>query len=48
MVKKLEACVHAKGGHFEQLCAVCLTFKMPHITTGSFQSQQHLKKIIYL
>ena len=39
--KRLEACIRAGGGHFEICCNVaCLTFRLPHITTSSFQSHQ--------
>ena len=39
--KRLEACINAEGGHSIQYtcCDIaCLTFQLPHITTGSFQS----------
>ena len=50
--KRLEACIRAEGGHFEQLlCDVdCLTFQLPHITTSFFsepktcgETQQYLQ-----
>ena len=34
-------CITAEGGHWNTCCdTVCLTFQLPHITTGSFQSHQ--------
>ena len=37
--KRLEAYIRAECGHFEHCCnVVCMTFHLPHITTGSFQS----------
>jgi len=42
--KRLEACINAEGGHSVTLntcCDIaCLTFQLPHITTGSFQSHR--------
>ena len=39
--KKLEACINAEGGHSEHLLYIAyLTFQLPHITTGSFQSHR--------
>ena len=40
VANRLEACVHAVGGHFEHLLWRCLS----HITTVSFQSHQHLEE----
>jgi len=36
--KRLEACFHTEGGHFE----------LSYGTTGCFQSYQHLEETIYL
>jgi len=41
--KRLEACrpIRAEGGQLNTCCDVaCLTFQLPHITTGSFHSHQ--------
>jgi len=39
--KKLEASINAKDGHSEHLRDIaCLTFQLPQITIGSFQSRQ--------
>jgi len=40
--KKLEACFNGEGGHSEHVLydIACLTFQLPHITTGSFQSHR--------
>jgi len=41
VLKRLEACINAEGGHSEHLCDIpCLTFQSPHITTGYFQSHR--------
>jgi len=41
---RLEACINAEGGYSEHLLWVydvaCLTFQLPHITTGSFPSHR--------
>ena len=43
--KRLEACIRAEVVTLNICCNVaCLTFHLPHITTGSFKSHQRLKE----